>query len=234
LSTYQHSFDVDGGSEIISVLTDADDITVSGGGGWCSPEKFKGEEGSYYITITAPKNTEAFREATLTITAANGMTKEVEVKQTRALTSDGSESELKVDLNGSEANSSQDGEGFENMLDGLYTTFWHSNYDKSKPNNGPIEAPHELTFNLRNTPTLWYIVYYPRNYPDGGNGNWWTISVWVDSGSGFEYVMDYNCGGKGEESKIILPKDYPNVKSVKIIVKKQAVSSCSEIRFFGS
>lgn len=231
LSKYRHEFSTGGGSEIIRVLTDAD-FTVSGVPGWCTYSVSGG-----YISIEAPKNTTgAYREGVITI-SGNGFTKEVKISQARELDTEGSQ--LTVDLSKSGADSERSKSGsegpFETMFDDDYATYWHSNYGESSDGHGPKAAPHTLDFYLRNAPTLSYFIYYPREYPSGGNGNWYTIEVWVKSvGGDFTYVMDYNCEGKGDLSKVILPDDYRNVDCVRIVVKKQQNSSCSEIRFFGS
>ncbi|MDR1342189.1 MAG: hypothetical protein LBK18_02910 [Prevotellaceae bacterium] len=233
LSKYRHEFDTNGGSEIISVLSSDANPIVSGVPDWCTYSITGG-----YISIAVPKNTGAYREATFTV-SGSGITREVKINQARELTDEGRQ--LEVDLSKSSADSwfSETGaEGpFDAMFDDDYTTHWHSNYgDDHSTGYGPKTAPHSLYFYLKGKPTLSYIIYYPRNYPSGGNGNWWNIDVYVSyGGDNFDRVLeDYNCGGKGELSKIVLPADYRNVDCVKIVVKKQQNSSCSEIRFFGT
>ncbi|MDR1417467.1 MAG: hypothetical protein LBJ57_08655 [Prevotellaceae bacterium] len=245
LSKSNLDFGPDGGSAELCVVTNAVSITASDAG-WCTAIV-----AGNFITIAASENnSEAYREATITITGNNGATGQIKVTQPRALVDEGTP--LTVDLTspGSYADSwcDDDGDGYEGRTDGLksgpyfnmfddeFGSYWHSNYNKELvETNGPTTAPHNLYFHLTSEAALSYIVYYPRNYPSGGNGNWGKIEVYVKrSGGDFEYVMSYSCEQKGTASQIVMPEVLSNVTDVRILITSQQNSACSEIKFFSN
>lgn len=226
------TFGAAGGSEDISVTTNAESITASDAG-WCTATV-----NGLFVTITATENTSTSepRTATITITGSNGVTKTLTVSQPRTVPSGATQ--LTIDPDKSYSNSASGDEGangpFEKTWDDDFTTFWHSNYgEETIEELGPIAPPYELYYYLKDAAELSYIIYYPRNYPNGGNGNFGAIEVWVSGGNeNFTKVMDYNCGQKGTESKIELPNVIPNVEAVKIVVLTK-LGSCSEMQFYG-
>ncbi|MDR1342397.1 MAG: hypothetical protein LBK18_03965 [Prevotellaceae bacterium] len=238
-SKSSHDFTSEGGSTIISLVTNAKSLTASGAG-WCTAVINES-----FITIAASENSSgAYREADITITGDNGATTQIKVTQPR-IVDEGKEVTVDFSSPDSYADSwiPDDGETdgitngpFANVFDNNYDTYWHSNYDEELiETNGPISAPHNLYFHLTSASSLSYIAYYPRDYPNGGNGNWGNIEVYVKrSGSGFEYIMSYNCEGKGSRSQIVMPEVLTGVTDVRIRITSQQNSSCSEIKFFSN
>ncbi|MDR0414492.1 MAG: hypothetical protein LBH84_03655 [Prevotellaceae bacterium] len=244
LNKDRYDFTSAGGSVGVGVVTNATDFTVSGED-WCTVTR-----SGNFVTFTAPENnTGSYREATVTITGANGAApQQIKLTQARIV---GESRQLEVNKDVSYANSwypddgTTEGKDYPNgpfntnVFDDDYTTYWHSNYDDELVNtNGPTHSPHNVYIKLASPSDLSYIVYYPRNYPNGGNGNWGAIQVYVLRAGGdfnnpeaYEYVLDYDCGGKGGASQIILPQ-VMNVEAVRILIVNQQNSSCSELRFF--
>jgi hypothetical protein len=227
------SFGAAGGSEEISVVTNAESITAADGG-WCTATV-----NGLFVTIAASENTSTSesRTANITITGSNGETKTITVSQARTTPQ---ATLLTVDAEKSRTDSYYDDDGGGNgpvdkTWDGDFTTYWHSNYDDERIDElGPVEPPYALYYYLKDAAELSYIIYYPRNYPTGGNGNFGAIEVWVSTGNdNFTKVMDYNCGQKGAESKIELPNIVANVEAVKIVVLTD-LGSCSEMEFYGA
>lgn len=232
------AFGAGGGSEDISVVTNATNITASGANGWCTVTVT-----GLFVNIAAAENsTSQSRTATVTITGDNGQTGTITISQARVIAEG---AQLTVDAK-SHADSYYDedatddagnvtGGPFNLTFDDKYTTYWHSNYDDERIEElGPVTPPYNLYYYLTDAAELSYIVYYPRNYPTGGNGNFAAIEIWVSTGNdNFTKVMDYNCGGKGTESKIDLPDAISNVEAVQIVVKTD-LGSCSEMAFFGT
>lgn len=227
------AFGAAGGSEDISVVTNAESITATDAS-WCAATV-----NGLFVTVTASENTSTSesRTATITITGSNGQTKTVTVSQARTAPA---ATLLTIDTDKSYTNSYIDDDGggngpVNNTWDESFTTYWHSNYDDEKIDElGPIAPPYDLYYYLKDAAELSYIIYYPRNYPTGGNGNFGAIEVWVSAGNdNFTKAMDYNCGQKGTESRIELPNVIANVEAVKIVVLTN-LGSCSEMEFYGA
>ncbi|MDR0414700.1 MAG: hypothetical protein LBH84_04710 [Prevotellaceae bacterium] len=247
LSKDRYDFTSAGGSVGVGVVTNATDFTVSGEA-WCTVTR-----SGNFVTFTAPENNSgAYREANVTITGVNGAEpQQIKLTQARKVSDDAKPLEVDKDLSYADSWYPDDGHHSEadpdqpsgpfslNVFDGDYKTYWHSNYDEELVNtNGPTHSPHNVYVKLASPSELSYIIYYPRNYPNGGNGNWGTIKVYVLRAGGdfsnpdaYEYVMDYDCGNKGKASQIVLPK-VMNVEAVMIVITDQQNSSCSELRFF--
>jgi hypothetical protein len=234
LSQSSCNFDYKGGAAGINVVTNATSITASSDAGWCSVSV-----NGRFVSVSVPENSSEAdsRYANITIASANGLTATVPVFQLRNVPD--ASKELEVDLASAEsyADSYFPGTGnegpYELMFDEDYETHWHSSYgDDTDPQYGPKTGPHNLYFHLKSPSTLSYIIYYPRNYPDGGNGNWGQVKVYVKRGGSWEYQITYDCEGKGGLSKIVLPSAVDNVTDVRIEITQQPNSSCSEIRFF--
>lgn len=228
------AFGAAGGSEEVSVVTNAGSITATTGAGWCTATV-----SGLFVTIEAAENTSTSetRTATITITGSNGETITITVSQAREVPAATS---LTIDAEKSYANSyydDDDGNGngpFEKTWDEDFSTYWHSNYwEEGIEELGPVTPPYDLYYYLKDAAELSYIIYYPRNYPTGGNGNLGAIEVWVSTGNdNFTKVMDYNCGQKGTESRIELPNTIANAEAVKIVVLT-SLGSCSEMEFYG-
>lgn len=224
-----------GGSEDISVVTNAGSITAASDAGWCTATVT-----GLFVTVEAAENTSTSesRTATITITGDNGKTETVTVSQARKVPA---ATLLTIDTDKSYANSwydDDDGNGngpFEKTWDADFATYWHSNYwEEGVDELGPVTPPYELYYYLKDAADLSYIIYYPRNYPTGGNGNFGAIEVWVSTGNdNFTKLRDYNCGQKGSESRIELPSAVANVDAVKIVVLTN-LGSCSEMEFYGT
>lgn len=142
------------------------------------------------------------------------------------------ESETKIKVTGGQASSVETAatdNKFANSYDGDFNTIWHTDW------NGGDKYPYTITYNLEETDQINYMIYYPRT--DGGsNGRFGQIEIRAQSRTSSEFVkvMDYDCGKKSQESKIMFSNPVVNPKSIRIIIKsgEGGHASCAEMEFY--
>jgi hypothetical protein len=220
------TFTQDGSSTEVGVVTNSASITAQATDDWCSVVI----DGSF-VKLSAGANAGHMRRTNVTITGSDGGTATLSVAQFGS--ADQKLTAGSVTASSEEAASNEGGKGgpVSFTIDNNPDTYWHSAWAS------PAPKPHWANFVLDNAASLDFMRYYPRQ-PNGGNGNFGEIEVWIKTSADADLVkaMDYNCGMKTTMSEIVLPKSYTNVEQVKVVVNTGTGghASCSELEFYGT
>jgi len=210
-----------GETKVLEVKTNASSVTfVPTEAAWCNTI-YEGNK----LTVTAEKNNSfATRETSIELIAPDR-------KMTVAIQQE-SQPKMRLEVTSAEASSFQEGEGIEKSFDNDYTTIYHSSWSKT-------DDQYELTYYLKDAPSLALISYHPR--PGGGNGTFADIEIFastIDSPDNFVKIMDYQCDPKATKvTDIELPSLFMKPQAVKIIVdgstSRGGFAACSEMEFYG-
>ncbi|MGL5317985.1 MAG: M60 family metallopeptidase [Bacteroidales bacterium] len=141
--------------------------------------------------------------------------------------------DLKIKIEKGTTSSFQPGGEIEKSFDGDKGTIYHSSWDNSAPNYFPITIEYEL----EETPSMDYLIYYPRT--SGGNGNFKQVEIWATTkeNSTYQKVKDYDFEGVGTASKVYFDQQVINPVKVKFIVRsgagdRQGFATCAEMEFY--
>lgn len=217
-----------GESKALKVTTNAETFEVDvpdDAKEWCTAKKQ-----GFQVIISVTKNDLLdFRRTTVTIIAGD---KHDIISITQLYSVPTPEEETKIKVTGGEASSQEttsDDNKFANSFDGDYNSIWHTNWNEGD------KYPYTITYYLEETDQLNYIIYYPR-FDGGSNGRFGQIEIQAQSRLSDEFVkvMDYDCGKKGSESKIMFENPVLNPKSIRFIIKsgEGGHASCAEMEFY--
>lgn len=223
----QLEFSNAGGTQTLQVTTNQGNFDISVDNiskEWCNVEK----DGDSLLITTAKNETQDIRKATITIATAGKKELIFVTQLQKALVSPDN---IKLTISGGEASSQEtagENNRFANSYDGNLNTIWHSKWSETN------KFPFTLTYHLENADELNYIVYYPRNYGYNGNFGKIEIQALTEGATDFVSVMEYDCGKKRTESKIMLPRPVIKPKSIRIIIKsgEGGYASCAEMEFY--
>ncbi|NDV57600.1 DUF3472 domain-containing protein [Bacteroides sp. 519] len=216
-----------GESKSLKVTTNAETFETkvpNEAGEWCTAKK----QGSNIIISVTKNNELTTRQTTVTVTAGD---KQETISVSQAYTLPTPDAETKIKITGGEASSEETtstDNKFANSFDEDYNTIWHTNWNEGN------KYPYTITYHLEETDQLNYVIYYPRT--DGSNGKFGQIEIQAQSRTSTDFVkvMDYDCGKKSTESKIMLTNAVINPKSVRFIIKsgEGGHASCAEMEFY--
>lgn len=141
--------------------------------------------------------------------------------------------DLKVQILRGMTSSFQPGSGIDKSFDGDKGTLYHSAWANTGANYFPITLEYELD----ETPSLDYLIYYPRS--SGPNGNFKQVEIWVATkdNNTYEKVKEYDFEGAGTASKVYFDKSILNPSKVKFVVLSgagdgQGFATCAEMEFY--
>lgn len=141
--------------------------------------------------------------------------------------------DIKLLIVSGSASSFQSGEGIELSFDNNKSTMYHSLWDNKAVNYFPIT----LTYNLKESSYLDYLVYYPRQ--SGPNGHFKEVNILVKrkGSSTFELVREHDFKGSSSAARIDFEPALQNVESVQFVVKSgsgdgQGFAACAEMEFY--
>ncbi len=162
------------------------------------------------------------------VSTDNSYTRPVVVMQSPNTSANELPEDTRLTVVSAEANSSQGGEGIERTYDNNTNTLWHSPY------SGGL-FPYVLTYTLKDSPDVDYVLYTPR--PTGDNGLFGRVKVecnltsapgnWVE-------VADTDLNQTASSARIKFNQTAKGVHQVRITVYngKNNYASCAEMGFY--
>ncbi|MGL4993593.1 MAG: M60 family metallopeptidase [Bacteroidales bacterium] len=189
--------------------------------------------------LLAKNGTDVLRSASIIFKQEDGNTQAIALVQQKAQgkyeSGDVSTipGDLKITITGGTASSFQSGSGIEKSFDGDKSTLYHSAWANAGENYFPITLEYELD----DTPSLDYFIYYPRS--SGSNGHFKQVEIWVATKDNNTYVKEkeHDFEGSATASKIYFDKSILNPSKVKFVVLSgagdgQGFASCAEMEFY--